>query len=1095
MSHAQSWSEGAALGAGAAVEVDCAAEFGRLADQAGLEGCIGLQDACLLLVEVASAAEDPLDAAWPARLGAWTDLVEAYRREPLAAIAEITGFLRQQELGLPLSDEELGVLEAMLIDDAGNRAGAEQAESGGAGAAEPEAEPLAEQAGPEAALASLPKAARELVKLLLFQTDAIDASLRDIEFADPLSAAQGLEQARERLECFANAARTAGFGGLSRWCEQVGANIERFLAETPALNPERLALLRGWLREVARYLPNFQAEGAGGEAVARLEGVGWPLPLASEAGAAILEQMRGEAMKGWREEAPARPQTATADDVSLAVPGDVSRELLDILLQELPVHTRQFSEAVQRLGAGGDLADLQVAQRLAHTLKGSANTVGIGGVATLTHHLEDILSACAKEVRLPAPALVATLSNAADCLEAMAEALLGQGGSPVEARAVLQEVLDWANRIDRDGLPDADTPAPTGQGGAPAEPEEAEPPVAGPEPAQSSQSVSSSAARVPTERIGHLLRLSGESIILASQAQERLRRMKGQLQAMRAQFELLRQLGSELEELIDVRDWSGRAAGGPAQDFDALEMDQYNELHTASRRMVEAAVDAREMGLDAGKELEYLDEVLEYQQSLAIDTQEAVMETRLVAVAALEPRLQRSLRQTCRVAGKQVNLSLAGGGMLIDGDTLDALADPLMHALRNAVDHGIETPEERRALGKPERGQIAVSFDREGNAVVARCRDDGRGLDFSAIRAAAEQRGLIEAGQEASEEELRRFILRPNFSTRDRATQISGRGVGLDAVQAQVVALGGTLALDSQAGRGLAVELRVPLPLSRSHALLVHVGAYRVAIANKGLEQIFHSDAGQLRTLAHETMLLLEGAVYPAVSLRALLRVAEHRHQARPYGAILLVRGEAGLAAVLVDAIVDSREVVVKPLGHYIPRIPGMIGATILGDGAVTPVIDAAELLRSPARAGASVGGEAAGTDVVAESVVKGLPLALVVDDSLSQRRALEQLLADVGYQVRAAHDGLEAAELLAHVEPDIVLTDLEMPRMNGIELAAHIRARPERRKLPIVMITSRTTQRHRQLAESAGIDAYLTKPVRDDELLDLMRTLLEERA
>jgi len=1073
-------------GPGPQAAADYLAAVESLADQAGRDGLQGLQDACLLLVD-ALGETAPLAAEIARLLDTWPALVASYRQQPLPATAEIVRFLRYPGLKLPLSDEEFAFIEAALLEDAGQRLEAPvQPVAGEAGLTSEAVDPAEAADDARQRLQALPPKARELVELLLMQAEMIGSKLQAVALDDPLSAAEDSQETQEQLERFTNAARTVGFAGLAEVCDFVDANIRQILTLSPAFTVEHLGLLGEWLGEVKRYLVAFTDSDAGLNLLAHLQRPQWPLPLPSEAGAALLQRMRGLDANEWSRDEPVREQTATEADVSLQLPDDVNQELLDILLQELPTYTQQFSESVQRLQAEGGLQDIELAQRIAHTLKGSANTVGIKGIAVLTHHLEDILMVCAKARKVPGPALLSTLVDATDCLESMSDALSGLGEPPPEAQAVLQAVLDWANRIDREGLPEQDEPAPPPpdvrqDDGEPARPARAQAGAAAPVPSQAAM------VRVGTELIENLFRISGESIILNGQAQERLRRIKAHLHAMQTQFELLQQLGAELDTLIDLRDLSGRGRSSVAQDFDALEMDQYNELHTASRRMVEAAVDARELSLDARKEMDFMDELLEYQQSLVIDTQGTVMRAKLVPIASIAPRLQRSLRQTCRLTGKQAELTLSGGQLLIDGDTLNTLVDPLMHLLRNAVDHGIESVEEREMLGKKPCGQIAFDFESEGNNILVHCRDDGRGLDFGAIRAAGEKRGLLQPGQDVSAEELQRLILRPNFSTRTQSTQTSGRGVGMDVVRAQVVALGGGLALRSVSGRGLTVEMRVPLPLSRSHALLAYVGQYRVVISAKGLNQVFYSSVGDVLDLAGEPKLVLEGVAYPVVKLGDLLHVHEQRHGQRPHGAILLVQNEDQVTAVLVDSITDSRDVVIKSLGFYIAKIPGIVGATILGDGAVTPVIDVPELLRAPARRLQDA--DLAALDTV--EAVSDVPVVLVVDDSLSNRRALEQLLVDAGFKVRSAHDGVEAAELLAHVKPAIVLTDLEMPRMNGIELAAHIRAQPAGKTLPIIMITSRTTQRHRKLAEEAGVDFYLTKPVREDDLLDKINGLL----
>ena len=1059
----------------------------RLGDQSAAEGLYALQDANLLLAEALRETfkEGPVavDADFLTMLSGWSEMIDSYRKQPKIGAKAIISFLRHPILKIPMGDEEFAMLQEQLATEISTNRSTQEG-SGNAAALTPLTDQDVKASGDEFS-GAVSHVAQELVDLLLLESEQVRSCLQDIIISDRESVQNSLQQAGDELERFANAAKTAGFEGLAQTCIHVNVNLQCFLEQVDSFTSERLDLLLEWLGQVQEYLPSFNESNAGQFVAAGLMDEQWALPLSFEELATIMLQIRSESLTVGDQFEAARVEIATDEDISIALPDDVNQELMELLLLELPVHTQQFSEAVQRLQSNGSENDVEVAQRVAHTLKGCANTVGIKGIAVLTHHLEDILIACANEQKLPGRALSSALINASDCLENMSEALLGFSSPPDNAKVVLQEILDWANRIDKEGMPDSDTEevlpetqAAHGDAGETLD-------------KSTREQLQTTMVRVAAEQIENLFRLSGENIILNGQAQESLRRIKNQLHAMQMQFTLLQQLGAELEQLIDLKDLTGHSLSMDGTGFDALEMDQYNELHTASRRMAEAAIDARELGLDINKELEQASEVLQYQQSLAVDAQEVVMQTRLVPVASITPRLQRSLRQTCRLTDKQSELVLTGEELLIDGDTLNALVNPLMHILRNAVDHGIESESDRLSKGKPGNGRIAIGFELEGNTILVRCRDDGRGLDYDAIRAAAEKKGVIQPGQEVSEEELKRFILRPNFSTRTVTTQTSGRGVGMDAVYAQVIAMGGTLTMASESGCGMTVELRIPLPVSLTYALLVNVGQYRIAIANKGISQIYYSGDIQLITEDDQEKLLLEGITYPVAKLDNLLHIPEHRKQQRPYGAMLLVQNEEATTAVLIDSVIDTQDVVIKSLGKYIGKIPGFIGATILGDGTVTPVLDMPELLRAPARAINSI--YTMPMDI--EESESMMPTVMVVDDSLSQRRALEQLLSDVGYKVRTARDGVEAVNLLALVKPDLVLTDLEMPRMNGIELTAHIRAQSSLRKLPVIMITSRTTQKHRQMAEEKGIDFYLVKPVRDEDLLVKVHNLLEQAA
>jgi chemotaxis protein histidine kinase CheA/CheY-like chemotaxis protein len=1056
----------------------------RLADQAAAEGLYGLQDANLLLAEALQEAviDSPVaDADFITMLSGWSGMIDCYRQQPKAGADAIISFLRHPILKISMGDDEFAMLQEQLATEIFTSESTQNlSDSGNV----PATDQVVNASGDEIS-GTVSHAAQELVDLLLLESEQVCSCLQNIIITDKESVQTSLQRAGDELERFANAAKTAGFEGLARICSHVNVNLQRYLEQADSFTSERLELLLEWLGQVQEYLPSFNESNAGQLAVAGLMDEQWALPLSFEELAAILLQIRSESLTVGDQVEAARVQIATDEDISIALPDDVNQELMELLLLELPVHTQQFSEAVQRLQSNGSDKDVEVALRVAHTLKGCANTVGIKGIAVLTHHLEDILIACAREQKLPGRALANALLNASDCLESMSEALLGFSSPPDDAKAVLQEILDWANRIDKEGMPDSETEeilpqtqAFTGDTGETLE-------------KSATEQQQATMVRVSAEQIESLFRLSGENIILNGQAQERLRRVNDQLQAMQMQFALLRQLGAELEQLIDLKDLTGRSLGLEGTGFDALEMDQYNELHTVSRRMAEAAIDAREIGLDINKELEQASEVLQYQQRLAVDAQEVVMQTRLVPVASITPRLQRSLRQTCRLTDKQSDLVITGQELLVDGDTLNAMVNPLMHILRNAVDHGIESESERLSQGKPGNGRITIGFELEGNTLLVRCLDDGRGLDYDAIKAIAEKRGVIEPGQEVTEEELKRFILRPNFSTRTVTTQTSGRGVGMDAVYAQVIAMGGTLTMESESGRGMTLELRVPLPVSLTYALLVNVGQYRIAIANKGISQIHYSGDIQLITEDDQEKLLLEGITYPVAKLDDLLHIPGRRKQQRPHGAMLLVQNEEKTTAVLIESVVDARDVVIKSLGKYIGKIPGFIGATILGDGTVTPVLDMPELLRAPAWAINSL--YTYPMDI--EEPESMMPTIMVVDDSLSQRRALEQLLSDAGYKIRTARDGIEAVNLLAQVKPDLVLTDLEMPRMNGIELTAHIRAQSSLKNLPVIMITSRTTQKHRQMAEEFGVDFYLAKPVRDEDLLVKVHNLLEQTA
>jgi chemotaxis protein histidine kinase CheA/CheY-like chemotaxis protein len=597
--------------------------------------------------------------------------------------------------------------------------------------------------------------------------------------------------------------------------------------------------------------------------------------------------------------------------------------------------------------------------------------------------------------------------------------------------------------------------------------------------------------RVPAHLVDNLLRLVGESIIFTGQVQERVRRTMTHNRAVMGQNRLFQQLTTELEQLIDIRNVSSPLSKSLQRgDFDPLELEQYNELNTLTHRLMEAATDTHALNRTIEENLAALDTLLVDQGRLHRESQEAVLRTRMVPIQTLVPRLQRSVRQTCRLVDKEVELVVRGADTLIDSNVLNGMVDPLMHLLRNAVDHGIEPPDQRLSLGKPRVGRIELGFAREGNSIVIRCRDDGAGLDRLAIRRTAVERGLLAAHASPEETELERLILLPGFSTRDETTQTSGRGIGMDVVYSRLLEMKGALRIESRTGAGCLMEIRLPVTLIATHALLARVRNRLYAISDRGIEQILYSGVGKIQKMGKTTLFQIGEDLHELTALDALLNLPlDQRTRARAAPAVLLVREETGnLRAVLVQDIVDSRDLVVKSLGPYLPKLNGIVGATILGDGSVAPVLDLPELLRAPV--------SSQPTSPVARPVAPPLveaprPFALAVDDSLSARRSLAQCVQDAGFEVRTARDGLEAIAIIDGRRPDIVLADLEMPRMNGLELTAHLRANPATRDLPVIMITSRSTDKHRREAERAGVNVYLTKPFAEDELLDQIHRLL----
>ena len=928
---------------------------------------------------------------------------------------------------------------------------------------------------------------KELIQLIHDEFQLEQPSLEEI--TSHLSADKSLDendieyllQFKTMIERFALATESVGLTGLNRLLQHLLNNMSAITdkdSKIRTLTPHIVETLQQFPATALLYLGDLENREIVSLMTSAFYTDDWP--VSADIKQAELEDELHAPQITIEDDIEIRATQATVDDVSLKLPEDVNQQLLTTLLQELPVQTEEFTQAITAIVEGNaTMQDVEKAQRIAHTLKGAANTVGVAGIANLTHHIEDIFDAFTSQQRLPGKNLAEVLMNAADVLEMMSESLLGIGEAPEQAQSVLQQVLDWANLIDQDGIPEDDVQLEASK----VETTTAETT----EPA--AEINAETMLRIPASLMDELLRIAGESIILGGQLQERLRKATEQTRLAHEQNALFKQLVSDLEQLVDVQ---GLTAGNTNSQmnevFDSLELEQYNELHTITHRLVEAATDAKELTNNIEDELNVLDTLMVDQSRLHKQNQNIVMQTRMVPVQNIVPRLQRGVRQTARTTCKKVNLDVSGTDTLMDSDVLDELIDPLMHILRNAVDHGIENEVGREKKGKDITGNIRLSFNRDGDHIVVRCEDDGAGLDLDSIRESAISRKLITESDNLSDEELINLIWIAGFSTRETTTQVSGRGIGMDAVYNQITTMKGTINIETEKDKGCVVELRLPLTLISVHAILVRSRKQVIAVSNRGIEQILSGTEGEFIREDNSYLFRHGEETYPAFDIETLL------HQSRQAGTdnertVFIIHDEKGKKyAISVEQIIANQDLIVKQLGSFLPDIAGIEGATILGDGSIAPVLDLAGLIRTVADRDIA--------ELIREQQVDNLPVeetihALVIDDSLSARRALAEFVKDMGYDVSQAKDGIEALEVMEEKTPDIILVDLEMPRMNGLEFTQHIRSKASTQDIPVIMITSRSTAKHREMADHAGVNIYMTKPFSEDDLLEQIQSLL----
>ena len=593
--------------------------------------------------------------------------------------------------------------------------------------------------------------------------------------------------------------------------------------------------------------------------------------------------------------------------------------------------------------------------------------------------------------------------------------------------------------------------------------------------------------RVSADVMDNIFRIVGETAIAIGQIQEHLKRLDSANKMVRKNDVSLQQRRYELENLVSIRGMAARhgsaMAVGSDSDFDPLEMDEYDEFYGLTHSYIEGVADSREILRGITDEVSDLNALFLLQQRLNKELQQMVMTMRMVPVSNISARLQRAVRQVCRTTGKQAELTIIGEDLLLDGDVLNKLADPLMHMLRNSVDHSIELGSDRVDNGKSEAGNISLSFIQEGNSVVVACVDDGTGLNYKRIRETAVKHGLITTKETVDNASLARMIMQSGFSTSDNVTQVSGRGVGLDVVHHTIQSLNGTMDITDAVSGGTQISLRLPITLLTSHCLLVGGGKDMIyAIPASTLVQILSPGTGKIGNVGGKMTFQLGQDVYPARSLNSLTGVGDSDDNDAQSGTVLLVQSTEGVTAITVGRVVSSHDLVVKNMGAYVRQVQGVAGVSTLGDGRVVAVLDLSVLLKEGDNAGSGV--KAHDPGLISRRKVAELPKILVVDDSLSVRHSLSQLIGDGGYRVVTARDGIEAVDMLEKELPDLVLTDLEMPRMNGLELTSYIRKSEQWKPLPVVMITSRTMAKHRQQAESVGVDHYITKPFAEDDVL-----------
>ncbi|HEY3431559.1 MAG TPA: response regulator [Rhodocyclaceae bacterium] len=930
------------------------------------------------------------------------------------------------------------------------------------GVAEPDAAADAESPSPDA----VPDAAvlEELLDIFLEEADAVMADLSEI-LPELKAVPEDARSLRILRRCFHTLKGSARMATLADFGETAWAGEQALNSWMDAGIPVSTSLFA--LLEEARQLFSLwiyalrtqQPAPSGAALAAKFRALTPPTGdevLEPEPAQAVMVQADDEEDDGedWDEDDEAN---VSFDILPPELESGIDAQLLPLFLEESEEAVAAIAEQLRVWRADPDdaAAPARLARQL-HTLKGSARMVGALGIGELMHGLEDRIAAMTLPGAHPDEAQIDELEDGFDRAVFLIDELRG-GEEPHDVEEAIT------------GQDEGELQAPILPG--------------------------VTQLRIRSEWVDQLINEAGEVAIARTRIEGELRDFKAAMGDLGENVDRLRHQLREIEIQAESQRASRQAQSKKGlAPVDSLEADRFTRLQELTRMMAESVSDVATLQHSLMRGLEHSANALTAQSRHNRDLSQGLLRIRLLPFSAIAERLQRVVRQTAKELGKRAQLTLVGAQVEVDRSVLERLVAPLEHLLRNALAHGIEDPAERRRQGKDEEGLITLTIVHKGNEFSLELADDGAGLDLQRIRKRGEASGLIAApaeGTETDEAALTSLIFLPGFTTATNLSAVAGRGVGMDVVRHEVLALGGRIDVNSEAGRGCRFLLTLPVTLAIGQALLVRVGdgeGSRVFGIPAGLvEQATEVSAEDMDVLRREGAASWMGRSYDWHYLPRLLGRTESRPpQRRRYWRVLLRSGTQQIA-LEVDALLGNQEVVLKPIGPQLERVPGIAGATVLGEGDIALIVNPLVLALRQGRLPGSNAEPAPSSPDMALPAVARVPSVLVVDDSLTVRKTTSRLLERAGYHVVIARDGVEALARLQDDRPDVMLADIEMPRMDGFELVRNLRGEALLKDLPVIMISSRSVDKNRDQAAELGVEHFLGKPCDEAELLALI--------
>ncbi len=821
------------------------------------------------------------------------------------------------------------------------------------------------------------------------------------------------------------------------------------------------------------------------------------------------------------------PDVFPVPSVALSLPadGEVPDEVLEFFIPEAEEHLQIVTESLLALESKPNPEEVHRLFRSMHTVKGSAAQVGLHRLSAIAHRVEDLIGHLRDGTLRPSAEIVDLCLSSVDILK---KCLHRQWSNDNEMAVAVDPLLARIAELSPEEGEEAALAGETSaeEKGVAAE---AAQPSAAPRSSVAQALPEAKSVRISLERLDRMMNAVGELVINRTRMLGRLLELsklvevlnfsKGRLSAKVSEFQEKHEFSRIRSSIVpgsqppQMDTFGGHFARLPRfgsddpLEFSDLEMDRYDDFNILSRSLTEISADVTEVLTQLEGFMGRVDSDIDEFTKLAHHLQDEITAARMVPIGKLYTRLSRTVRDAAKAAGKSVELSLEGAETELDNNIIQHISDPLIHLARNAVAHGVEFSDARRLAGKPEKGHITVRAYHRGNHIFIEVEDDGRGIDYEKVRQRVVESGAMSpvAATELSERELREFLFRPGFSTVASTSELAGRGVGLDVVRSNVHALNGEIEVRSEAGRGTCFTVKVPLTLIISQALFVRCGASVFALPLAVVEEIRRLKPEEIEDVGGKLLTRVRDVVTEVVRLDLQLALPQ-LEPLNGYFHMVIVKVAGRHVGVIVEEVLGKDEIVIKNLGDYLRRVKLFPGTTIASDGSLILLIDLNRLVSadtaerhalpasSPAARVFAPGAEAVAAGSIPSEVVDPIEndrVVVVADDSISVRKFVGRMLEKAGYRVKLASDGLEASEIVAQVGCHLVITDIEMPRMNGYELMAHLRQDPATRRIPVLVVTSRAGAKHRDRALKEGASGFLTKPVQEDQLISTVESLI----